>query len=333
MAALTRKLGLLLAAVATTCARADTTLLNVSYDVTREFYRDYNAAFCAHWRATTGETVTVRQSHGGSSSQSRAVAEGLEADVVTMNQAPDVDFLALDAKLIPADWASRLPDHSAPYTSTIVFIVRKGNPKKIKDWGDLVAPGVSLIIPNPRTSGNGRYSYLAGWGYALRHPGGDEAEARDFVRRLFANVSVLDTGGRGAATTFARNGIGDVLLTFESEVPLMRREFGSDALVEVVPSTSILAECPVTWVDRYVKKHGTEKLSRAYLEYLYSDEGQEIAAVHGLRPRDVTVLAKHTKDFPPLQLFTVDDITGGWAAAQKVHFATGGIFDQISSAK
>lgn len=320
-------------AVATTCAWADTTLLNVSYDVTREFYKDYNAAFAAHWRAETGETVTVRQSHGGSSSQSRSVAEGLEADVVTMNQAPDIDFLASEAGLIPVNWASRLPDHSAPYTSTIVFIVRKGNPRKIRDWGDLVAPGVSLIIPNPKTSGNGRYSYLAGWGYALRQPGGNESKAREFVTRLFANVSVLDTGGRGAATTFGQNGVGDVLITFESEVPLIQREFGTDALVEVVPSTSILAECPVTWVDRYVKKHGTEKVSRAYLEYLYSDQGQEIAAAHGLRPRSLRILSEHAKDFPPLQLFTVEDIASGWAAAQRIHFATGGVFDQISSAK
>jgi sulfate/thiosulfate-binding protein len=331
MTKVTAKLGLLLVAVAMPFARADTALLNVSYDVTREFYKDYNVAFAAHWRAVTGEIVTIRQSHGGSSSQSRSVAEGLEADVVTMNQASDIDFLASEGGLVPEDWASRLPDHSAPYTSTIVFVVRKGNPKRIRDWGDLVAPGISLIIPNPRTSGNGRYSYLAGWGYALRQPGGNEAKAREFVRRLFANVSVLDSGGRGAATTFARNGIGDVLVTFEGEVPLIQSGFGPDAFVEVVPSTSILAECPATWVDRYVKKHGTEKVARAYLEYLYSEDGQEIAASHGLRPRSAKILSKHAKDFPPLELFTVDDIAGGWGAAQRVHFATGGIFDQISS--
>jgi sulfate/thiosulfate transport system substrate-binding protein len=310
-------------------ARADTSILNVSYDVTRKFYRDIDAAFAAKWKAGTGETVAIRQSHGGSSKQARAVVDGLEADVVTMNQAPDIDILASAGGLIPRDWASRLPGHSVPYTSTIVFIVRRGNPKEIKDWGDLLKPGVSVVIPNPKTSGNGRYSYLAAWGYALRRPGGDQAGAREFVRRLFANVPVLDTGGRGAATTFARNGIGDVLLTFESEVPLIRKEFGADAYSEVVPSISIAAENPVVWVDRYVHKHGTEAVARAYLEFLYSDEGQEIAAQHGFRPRNPAVLARHAADFPAFPQFTVEDVAGSWAMAQKAHFSDGGTFDQI----
>jgi sulfate transport system substrate-binding protein len=304
-------------------------LLNASYDVTREFYKDYNAAFIAHWKAVTGETLTINQSHGGSSKQARSVIDGLQADVVTMNQAPDIDILASAGHLIPADWAQRLPDHSAPTTSTILFVVRKGNPKGIHDWDDLVKRGVSVIIPNPKTSGNGRYSYLAAWGYALRHPGGDEAKATEFVRQLFGNVPVLDTGGRGATTTFAQRGIGDVLLTFENEIALIRREFGADQLEVVVPSVSILAENPVTWVDRYVRKHGTEQVARAYLEYLYSDEGQELAARHSFRPRNAAILARYADRFPAIPFFTVEEVAGGWAAAQRRHFADGGVFDQI----
>lgn len=308
---------------------ADTALLNVSYDVTREFYKDYNVAFAAHWKATTGETVVVNQSHGGSSKQARAVIDGLPADVVTMNGAPDIDVLSTVGKLIPADWAKRLPNHSAPSTSTILFVVRQGNPKGIHDWSDLVKPGVSVVIPNPKTSGNGRYSYLAAWGYALRQAGGDEEKARAFVGRLFANVPVLDAGGRGATTTFAQRGIGDVLLTFENEVALTLREFSGEKLEAVVPSTSILAENPVVWIDPVVRKHGTEKVARAYLEYLYSDEGQELAAKHFVRPSNAAILARHTDRFPTIPLFTVEEVAGGWSAAQKTHFADGGVFDQI----
>lgn len=322
------------AAVATflpTASRA-AGLLNVSYDVAREFYKDVNPAFVQDWKAKTGETVTIQQSHGGSSKQVRSVIDGLAADVVTMNQALDIEALAT-AGLIPADWRNRLPQHSAPNTSTILFIVRKGNPKGIKDWDDLVRPGVSVVIPNPKTAGNGRYSYLAAWGYALKKNGGDEAKARDFVRRLFANVPVLDTGGRGATTTFAQRAIGDVLLTFESEVTLMLREFGSDNLEVVVPSVSILAENPVVWVDKVVKRKGTEKLAKAYLEFLYSPTGQELAVKHHLRPSDPELLAKHADEFKPIPMLTIEEIAGSWAQAQKVHFSDGGVFDQLYERK
>lgn len=314
-------------------ASADTTLLNVSYDVTREFYKDYNPAFAAYWKTKTGEHVTINQSHGGSSKQARAVIDGLAADVVTMNGAPDIDVLASIGKLIPEDWAKRLPGNSAPSSSTILFVVRKGNPKGIHDWSDLVKPGVSVIIPNPKTSGNGRYSYLAAWGYALRQPGGDETKARAFVTALFANVPVLDTGGRGATTTFAQRDIGDVLLTFENEVALTIKEIGADKLESVVPTTSILAENPVVWVDKITRKRGTEAVAKAYLEYLYSDEGQELAAKHYFRPRNAAVLAKYADRFKPLPLFTVEEVAGGWTAAQKKHFADGGLFDQIYAKK
>lgn len=310
-------------------ARADTTLLNVSYDVAREFYKDYNPLFAAHWKKTTGETVTINQSHGGSSKQARSVLDGLQADVVTMNQPLDIDILHTQANLIPADWATRLPNNSAPSSSTILFIVRKGNPKKIRDWNDLVRPDVAVIIPNPKTSGNGRYSYLAAWGYALRQPGGDEAKAREFVGKLFANVPTLDTGGRGATTSFAQRGIGDVLLTFENEVALTIRELGAGELELVVPSTSIVAANPVAWVDKVVAKKGTEKIAKAYLEYLYSDEAQELAAKHHFRPTNPAILAKYPDRFKPLPLFTVEEIAGSWPDAQKTHFADGGVFDQI----
>jgi sulfate transport system substrate-binding protein len=327
---LSRKFLLALALVAGAgIAAADTTLLNVSYDVAREFYKDYNSAFAAHWKATTGETVAIQQSHGGSSKQARAVIDGLQADVITMNQETDIDILHERGNLIPRDWATRLPDHSAPTTSTIVFIVRKGNPKGIHDWSDLVKPGVEVIIPNPKTSGNGRYSYLAAWGYALRQPDGNEARAREFVAQLFAHVPVLDTGGRGAMTTFAQRGIGDVLLTFENEVALTLREIGADKIEEVVPTASILAENPVAWVDAVVAKKGTEKVARAYLEYLYSEEGQELAAKHYFRPRSAAVLARYADRFPAIRLYSVPEVFGSWANAQKTHFSDGGVFDQI----
>ena len=317
------------ALAAITASAAETTLLNVSYDVTREFYKDFNTAFSTYWKERTGQELTINQSHGGSSKQARSVIDGLQADVVTMNQALDIDVLHERAKLIPKDWATRLPNHSVPNSSTILFVVRKGNPKKIKDWDDLIKPGVSVIIPNPKTSGNGRYSYLAGWGYALKQANGDEAKAREYVTKLFGNVPVLDAGGRGATTTFAQRDIGDVLLTFENEVALIQKEFGEGRLEVVAPSVSILAENPVVWVDKVVNKRGTETVAKAYLEYLFSETGQELAAKHNFRPQSATVLARHANQFKKLELFTVDQVAGGWAAAQKTHFADGGVFDQI----
>jgi sulfate transport system substrate-binding protein len=314
--------------LAGTASAADVKLLNVSYDVTREFYQDYNAAFAAYWKEKTGDIVTVNQSHGGSSKQALSVVNGLEADVVTMNQPPDIDILH-SVDLIPANWSSRLPNHSVPYTSTIVFVVRNGNPKNIKNWDDLIRPDVSVVIPNPKTSGNGRYSYLAAWGYALKKSAGDEKQARAFVAKLFANVPVLDTGGRGATTTFADRGIGDVLLTFENEAALVQKQFPDDGLLVVLPPMSILAENPVTWVDRNVRRHHTEAVSRAYLEYLYSDAGQELAAQHFFRPQNQAILARYSTRYKPLDLFTVDEIAGGWQKAQQKHFADGGIFDRI----
>ena len=307
---------------------AATTILNASYDVTREFYKELNPAFAAYWKARTGEAVNINQSHGGSSKQARSVLDGLDADVITMNQANDIDLLADRGRLIRADWAKRLPFNSAPTTSTTVFLVRKGNPKHIRDWDDLVKPSISVVIPNPKTSGNGRYSYLAAWGYVVRK-GGSEQQAREFVTKLFRNVPVLDTGGRGATTTFVQRGIGDALLTFENEVILTKRELGDDAFDVVYPSISIQAENPVSVVDKVVDRHGTRKVATAYLEYLYSDEGQEIAAKHFLRPRDAKVLARHDGQFGKLELFTVDDVFGGWKKAQAIHFNDGGLFDQI----
>jgi sulfate/thiosulfate transport system substrate-binding protein len=310
-------------------AAAEIQLLNVSYDVTREFYRDYNAAFARYWKEKTGDNLTVNQSHDGSSKQVRSVIDGLEADVVTMNQALDIDALYSNSGLIPSNWSARLPDQSVPYHSTILFVVRKGNPKHIQNWDDLVRSNVSVIIPNPKTSGNGRYSYLAGWGYALKKSAGDETQARAFVAKLFANVPVLDTGGRGATTTFVERGIGDVLLTFENEVALIQRQFEKDQLEVVVPSVSILTENPVVWVDKVVAKHGTETVAHAYLEYLFSDPGQELAALHHFRPQNPAILAKYADRFQPLELLTVDEVAGGWSKAQRVHFADGGIFDGI----
>jgi len=310
-----------------TLTYADTTLLNVSYDVTREFYKDFNASFIKYWKAKTGETVTINQSHGGSSKQARAVADGLEADVISMNQAPDIDILYERSKLIPKDWQKRLPNASSATNSTTVFLVRKGNPKNIKDWDDLIKPGISVVIPNPKTSGNGKYSYLAAWGYVIRKDG-DEAKAKDFVAKLFKNVPVLDTGGRGATTTFAQRDIGDALLTFENEVNLIKKELG-DKFDVVYPSASILAENPISVVDKFAKKHKTEAVAQAYVEYHFSEAGQEIAVHHYLRPSVASVASKYKDRFKSLDLFTVDEVFGGWAKAQKTHFADGGTFDQI----
>lgn len=308
-------------------AVAATTLLNVSYDVSREFYKDYNAVFAAHWKKTAGEELVLNQSHGGSSRQARSVAEGLEADVITMNQANDIDILAERGALIPVDWAKRLPDNSAPTTSVSVILVRKGNPKGIRDWSDLGRPGISVVIPNPKTSGNGRYTYLAAWGAALKN-GVAPSAAQALVERIFANVPVFDGGGRGATTTFAQRQIGDALVTFESEVPLIKREFGGDYEV-VYPGWTVLAENPVSVVDKVVDKRGTRKQAEAYLKYLWSAEGQELAAKHHMRPRNTKVLVKYGKDFPQVNTFTVNDVFGGWKKAQKEHFDDGGLYDQI----
>ena len=307
----------------------DATLLNVSYDPTRELYVDFNKAFAAHWKARTGGTVTVRQSHGGSGKQARSVIDGLEADVVTLALGYDIDELHERAKLIPADWQKRLPNNSSPYTSTLVFLVRKGNPKGIKDWDDLVKPGVSVITPNPKTSGGARWNYLAAWGYALKKFGNNEARARQFVTDLFRNVPVLDSGARGSLTTFTERGVGDVFISWENEAFLAANELGKDRFEIVVPSLSILAEPPVAVVDRNVDRKGTREVATAYLQYLYSPEGQEIAAKHYYRPVDPKVAAKHAGQFTKVQLFDIDDVFGGWAKAQKTHFADGGVFDQI----
>lgn len=302
-------------------------LLNVSYDVSREFYKRYNAAFAAHWKKTTGQDVELKQSHGGSSAQARSVLEGLEADVITMNQANDIDILADRGKLVPSDWQKRLPNNSAPTTSISVILVRKGNPKNIRDWSDLGKPGTQVIIPNPKTSGNGRYTYLAAWGAAVQN-GVNADAAKALVRRIFANVPVLDGGGRGATTSFAQRQLGDALVTFESEVPLIVREFGGSYDV-VYPSRTILAENVVSVVDKVVDRKGTRKLAEAYLQYLYSDEGQEIAAQFNLRPRNEKLLAKYARQFPKVETFTVDQVFGGWKKAQAEHFADGGLYDQI----
>jgi sulfate transport system substrate-binding protein len=308
-------------------AHADATLLNVSYDVTREFYKDFNASFTKYWKDKTGETVTINQSHGGSSKQARSVADGLEADIISMNQAPDIDILYERSKLIPKDWQKRLPNASSATNSTTVFLVRKGNPKHIKDWDDLIKPGIAVVIPNPKTSGNGKYSYLAAWGYVIKK-GGDNAQAKEFVSKLFKNVPVLDTGGRGATTTFAQREIGDALLTFENEVNLIKKELG-DKFDVVYPSTSILAENPISIVDKFVKKHNTELVAKAYVDYHFSEAGQEIAVHHYLRPTLDTVANKYKDRFKSIALFSVEEVFGGWAKAQKTHFADGGTFDQI----
>ena len=313
----------------TAFAQQHVTLLNVSYDPTREFYQDYNAAFARYWKAKTGQEVTVNQSHGGSGKQARAVIDGLPADVVTLALAYDIDAISANGGLIAPNWQSRLPNNSTPYTSTIVFLVRKGNPKHIKDWNDLVRPGISVITPNPKTSGGARWNYLAAWGYALHQNKNDQTKARQFVAQLFKNVPVLDSGARGATTTFVQRGIGDVLITWENEAFLAVKELGRDKVEIVVPSYSILAEPPVAVVDKVVNKRGTAAVAKAYLEYLYSDEGQDIAARHYYRPRAQSVAKKYASQFPKLTLFTVNDVFGGWQNAQKTHFADGGIFDQI----
>ena len=309
---------------------APVTLLNVSYDVTREFYKDYDAAFVAHWKQAGGETIAINQSHGGSSKQARSVIDGLEADVITMNQATDIDILADRGALIPANWATRLPNNSAPTTSVQVILVKKGNPKGLHDWADLARPGVSVVIPNPKTSGNGRYAYLASWGSVIKS-GGTPAQAREQVAKTFANVPVFDGGGRAATTTFAQRSIGDALVTFESEVDLIKAEFGDNFEV-VYPKRTVLAENPVSIVDKVVDRKHTRKEAEAYLQWLYSDEGQEIAARHGLRPRSAKVLAAHAKAFPKLDTFTVDEVFGNWKSAQKTHFDDGGTYDQILAA-
>ncbi len=303
-------------------------LLNVSYDPTRELYVDYNKAFAAHWKATTGDDVTIKQSHGGSGKQARSVIDGLPADVVTLALAADVDALYDNGRLIAKDWQKRLASNSAPYTSTIVFLVRKGNPKGIKDWDDLVKPGVGVVTPNPKTSGGARWNYLAAWEFAKRKYGGDD-KAKDFIAKLFKNVPVLDSGARGATTTFVQRGIGDVAISWENEAYLALKEFGADKFEIVVPSISILAEPTVSVVDKVVKRKGTEAVAKAYLEYLYSDEGQEIAARNFYRPRNAAIAAKYPDNFAKLQLFTIDEAFGGWTKAQKTHFADGGTFDQI----
>ena len=305
------------------------TLRNVSYDPTRELYVEFNAAFARDWLAKTGQQVRVEMSHGGSATQARSVIEGNAADVVTLALAADIDAIAATGRLLPVNWQSLLPDNSSPYTSTIVFVVRKGNPKGIHDWSDLVRPGVAVITPNPKTSGGARWNYLAAWGWARAQPGGNDASAREFVRRLYANVPVLDAGARGATTTFVHNGLGDVLLTWENEARLAVREIGADKLDIVMPSVSVLAEPPVAVVDRVALRHGTREVARAYLGYLYSHEGQEIIARHYYRPRDPEVAARYADRFPQLKLVTVADF-GGWASVQRIHFSDGGVFDQIS---
>ena len=308
-------------------------LLNVSYDPTRELYVDFNNAFSKYYKDTAGAAVTVKQSHGGSGKQSRSVMDGLEADVVTLALAADIDALHTNGGLVPADWQKRLPDNSSPYTSTIVFLVRKGNPKGIKDWDDLVKPGIQVITPSPKTSGGARWNYLAAWGYALKKNSGDEAKAKEFVAALFKNVPVLDSGARGATTTFTQRNLGDVLIAWENEAYLSLKEFGADKFDIVNPSISILAEPPVAVVDKVVDMHGTRAVAEAYLKYLYSAEGQEIAARNYYRPRLKEVADKYADKFPKFALFTIDEIAGGWSKAQPKHFADGGIFDQIYQPK
>jgi len=308
------------------------TLLNASYDPTRELYEEVNRRFAQSWQMNTCDKLIIQQSHSGSGKQARSVIDGLPADVVTLALAYDIDAIAEKSRLLPADWQKRLPNNSSPYTSTIVFLVRKGNPKGIKDWDDLVKPGVAVVTPNPKTSGGARWNYLAAWGYALRKPGGSEASARGFVARLFQNVPILDTGARGATTTFVQRGIGDVLVAWENEALLSLREGGKGDSELIAPSVSILAEPPVTLVDKVVARHGTQEVAEAYLRYLYTPEGQEIAAQHFYRPRLEAVAQKHAGTFPKITLFTIDEVFGGWAKAQKVHFSAGGIFDQLQQA-
>lgn len=310
-------------------AQQRVTLMNVSYDPTRELYQDYNAAFARYWKAKTGQDVVVNQSHGGSGKQARAVIDGLPADVVTLALSYDIDAISQNGGLIASNWQSRLPNNSSPYTSTIVFLVRKGNPKQIKDWNDLVRPGLSVITPNPKTSGGARWNYLAAWGYALRQNKNDQNKARQFVTQLYKNVPVLDSGARGATTTFVQRGIGDVLIAWENEAFLAVKELGKDKLEIVIPSYSILAEPPVSVVDKVASKHGTTAVATAYVQYMYSNEAQEIAARHYYRPTSKPIASKYAAQFPKLKLFTINEVFGGWQNAQKTHFSDGGIFDQI----
>jgi sulfate transport system substrate-binding protein len=313
-------------------AQADTDLLNVSYDPTRELYKDFNAVFANHWKKQTGETLNVKASHGGSGKQARAVIDGLQADVVTLALAYDVDAIAQKG-LISPDWIKRLPDNSAPYTSTIVFLVRKGNPKNIKDWNDLAKPGIEVVTPNPKTSGGARWNFLAAWGYALKQPGGNDQKARELVTHIYKNVKVLDSGARGSLTTFTERGIGDVLISWENEAYLSIKELGPDKFDIVTPSLSILAEPSVAVVDKVVDKRGTRKVAQAYLEYLYTPIGQEIAARHYYRPRNKEIAARYSSNFAKVKLFTVDQVFGGWDKAQKTYFGDGGVFDQIIARK
>ena len=319
-------------AFAATAGAAETVLLNVSYDPTRELYSDYNKAFTAYWKKKTGQDVSIRQSHGGSGKQARTVIDGLQADVVTLALAYDIDALVRQGKLLPANWQARLPNNSSPYTSTIVFLVRKGNPKKIKDWGDLARPGVSVITPNPKTSGGARWNHVAAWAWALKQPGGSEKTAAAFLAKLYGNVPVLDTGARGSLTTFGQRGIGDVFISWENEAHLASKELGEGKFQIVVPSLSILAEPPVAVVDRIALRRKTTDVARGYLEYLYSPDAQEIIAKHYYRPRNEAVAKKYAKLFPAVKMVTIADF-GGWAAAQKKHFDDGGLFDRIYAKK
>jgi sulfate/thiosulfate-binding protein len=321
-------LGALLISANPLAAHAEITLLNVSYDPTRELYQEFNVAFAKYWQKEKGQTVNIKQSHAGSSKQARAVIDGLDADVVTLALAYDVDAIA-KTRLLPANWQTRLPHNSSPYTSTIVFLARKGNPKGIRDWDDLVKPGVAIIPANPKTSGAARWAYLSAWGYALKKYDNDETKAKEFIGRFYANVPVLDSGARGATTTFVERGIGDVLVGWENEAYLALKEFGAGKFEIITPSVSILAEPTVSLVDSVAKRKGTEALAQAYLQYLYSDEGQEIAAKHFYRPRSEAVLAKYANQFSKVSLFTIGDVFGGWQKAQQTHFADGGVFDEI----
>ena len=321
-------LAVLAAPVAAQAPKA-ATLLNVSYDPTRELYQDFNQQFATYWKGKTGQEVKIRQSHGGSGKQARSVIDGLEADVVTLALAYDIDQIAEKGGTLPGNWQSRLPNNSSPYTSTIVLLVRKGNPKGIRDWGDLSKPGVSVVTPNPKTSGGARWNYLAAWAWALRQPGGSEVTARDFVARLYRNVPVLDAGARGSTTTFVERGIGDVLIAWENEALLAIKELGPGKFEVVAPSASILAEPPVTVVDKVAGKHGTRAVAQAYVDYLYTEAGQEIAARHFYRPRLASVTAKYSAQFPKVTLVTIDEVFGGWKKAHAAHFADGALFDQI----
>ncbi|MEY4753136.1 MAG: hypothetical protein RJA44_811 [Pseudomonadota bacterium] len=322
-----------LAAGAAGALAKDITLLNVSYDPTRELYQQYNAAFSKYWKGRTGDNVTVKTSHGGSGKQARSVIDGLEADVVTLALAYDIDEIGGKARLLSPGWQQKLPHNSTPYTSTIVYIVKKGNPKGIKTWGDLVKPGVGVITANPKTSGGARWAYLAAYGAVLTAPGGSDAKAKDYIQKVFANVPVLDSGARGATVTFAERGIGDVLLSWENEAGLVLKEFGAEKFDVIYPPSSILAEPPVAVVDKVVDKRATREVAQAYLEYLYSPEGQDIAGRNFYRPTDPKAAAKYAKQFPDLKLFNINEVFGGWSKAQKTHFADGGVFDQIYARK